>query len=114
MQLDDVVRQHSDKARAELLEMSPDAAADERVLVNMAANAFSTIITLTEVEEQLVGRMQHVVDSPHLMRALAGALRDVVASQNAISRRVRDSLSAAASLRVQRRFLEPRGGRNGV
>lgn len=88
---------------------SPDAAADERILHELAAKQFPLALLLHELEAQLATRMVLVMDDPRLALALAKVLEQTVSMASAMSRRVQATLSTAASLRAQRRFLKIHG-----
>ncbi len=92
-------------ARALLSGESPGAGADEQILFDLVAGELPIIAALEEAQAQLVVRVALASDSPKVMVMLARALKDVVTVANSLSRRVEGTLTAAAGLRAQRRFL---------
>lgn len=98
----------SEVARAALDQMCPDAAADERLLNMLAAGDVSVALMLSRIERQLAAKMLGGIDGSPYWLALVRLLGDVTRLNANVRGRVQGSLSTAASLRAQRRFLAER------
>ena len=103
--IDDEVLERGRAARRALDDASPEAAADERILHELVAKQLPVALMLHDLEEQLAVRMLAIMDNPQLVLALAKILRDTSVIASSMSKRIQASLSTAASLRAQRRFL---------
>lgn len=107
--IDDELVSRGKAARVALDEACPAAAADERILHELVAKQLPVALMLHDLEEQLVARMQTLMDSPQLVLAVAKILRETVTMSSSMSKRIQAILSTAASLRAQRRFLTLQG-----
>lgn len=107
--IDERLVERGQAARKALDEVCPDAAPDERILNELVAKQLPVALLLHELEEQLAARMMAVMDDPRLALAVAKVLHDTAAMASAMSKRVQSTLSTAASLRAQRRFLALHG-----
>lgn len=103
--IEDDVLERGRAARRALDEVSPEAAADERILHELVAKQLPVALMLHDLEEQLAVRMLAMMDNPQLVLALAKILRDTSVIASSMSKRIQAILSTAASLRAQRRFL---------
>ncbi len=116
--LDESLAAKGDQARRALDSASPEAAPDERILHELVAKQLPIVLLLHELEEQLAIRIKLSLDDPRLAFAVAKVLRETVMMASAMSKRVQGTLSTAASLRAQRRFLAvhavPRGSSDDV
>jgi hypothetical protein len=102
-------KEHSKRARAyesELLKQSPQASADEKMLLNLASNDAALCEALSEVEVQLCKRAAMLVDSAKIVCALARALHEVTLCRSAAAKRVQELLESAGVLRGQRRIAQ--------
>lgn len=93
-------------ARQALDESSPDAAADERILHELVAKQLPIALMLHDIEEQLAMRILNLMDDPRLALAIAKVLHETSILASATTKRIQSTLSTAASLRAQRRFLK--------
>lgn len=93
----------------ELTGMAPDAAADERVLLELAASELELLDELRDAELQVVRRVGALVDSPDLCLKLAQALSNTSRVSSSVAGRVREALLAASSLRARRRLIKDSG-----
>ena len=82
----------------------------EQVLLDLVCGELALFTILEDAQTQLALRVLQLVESPRLCLTLAKALREVGLVNTAVSRRIREALQAAASLRAQRRFLRDAGG----
>lgn len=103
--IDDTILERGHAARRALDEVSPDAAADERILHELVAKQLPVALMLHDLEEQLAVRMLTLMDNPQLVLAVAKILRDTSTIASSMSKRIQAILSTAATLRAQRRFL---------
>lgn len=87
-----------------LIEATPDAGADERILQELVARQMPIARMLLDIEAQLAIRMMFLDDAAHLV-AVAKVFKGTNALSSAMSKRIQAVLSTAASLRAQRRFL---------
>lgn len=98
-------------AQQALDQASPDAAADERILHELVAKQLPIALMLHELEEQLASRIMGVMDEPHLALAVSKVLHETCMLASAMTKRIQGTLSTAASLRAQRRFLALQGSK---
>jgi hypothetical protein len=103
--LDSVHEDEGRKAERELLAQSPDAGADERLLLRLVARSVPTRFQLEELEAQVVRRATILIDNPATVLTLAKVARELVAVTASIQRRMNTALTTASALRAQRRFL---------
>ena len=102
-------REHSRRARAyesQLLKESPQASADEKLLLHLASHDAALCETLGEAEVQLCKRVTTLVDNPKVVCALARALHEVTACRSAAAKRVQELLESAGVIRGQRRITQ--------
>jgi hypothetical protein len=107
--LDERLVERGREARRALDQVCPDAAPDERILNELVAKQLPVALLLHELEEQLAARIMVVMDDPRIALAVAKVLRETAAMASAMTKRVQSTLSTAASLRAQRRFLTLHG-----
>ena len=93
------------QARAQLATLSPDAAADERLLLELAAEEVALVDALQLASGRLAGQLIEVLPDSKSLLMTSKALREVVATQCALTRRIEGVLGAASTLRGQRIFL---------
>jgi hypothetical protein len=98
--------------RQELRKAAPGAGPDELLLRDLAGSSAVTSDLLLKLELGLAQKALDLAADPKLCSAIARTLCDVARVNNAIGRRVRESLHAAAVLKAQR--LIGSGGRDGV
>ena len=103
--LDPRLVERSDKAKADLAASTPGAAADERILHELAAEELGLVGALHEAEAALVAKIAAKLDDPRSAFVLAKVARELVALSSSLGRRVEGCLTAAASLRAQRHML---------
>jgi hypothetical protein len=89
-----------------------DVAPDERVLLRLVAEQGTLLHRIWQIEDKLAGRLDQVIDQPHLAVCVGRVLRDTVRIGNAVSRRVADALATASLLRGRRQLLHRAGVRN--
>lgn len=107
--IDEKLVSRGDAAQRALDEVCPGGAADERILHELVAKQLPIALMLHDLEEQLATRMLNLMDDPRLALAIAKVLRETAVMASAMSKRVQATLSTAASLRAQRRFLTLHG-----
>lgn len=107
--VDEHLAKRGDEARRALDEAAPSAAADERILHELVAKQLPVALMLHDLEAQLAVRLGLVIDDPKLALAVAKTLRETIAMASAMSKRIQSTLSTAATLRAQRRFLALHG-----
>ena len=96
----------SDAIRGELLATVAPDAADERVLVELAASAAAIAFDVEIAAGQLAKVLPLTLSEPDKARAIARVLHDLAAIGNVLVRRVEGALTVASTLRVQRRLRE--------
>lgn len=111
--VDERLLKRGSEARRALDEAAPAAAADERILHELIAKQLPIALMLHDLEEQLAARLGVVVDDPKLALAVAKILHETVVMASAMSKRIQSTLSTAAALRAQRRFLVLNGRASG-
>ena len=99
------------QVRAALLAASPEAAADETLLVDLVARQVPIYSALEEAQLQLALRLTMSANAPTAALALARVMKEITHLSGAIQKRIEGSLATAAGLRAQRRFLSLRGAR---
>jgi hypothetical protein len=109
--IDEKFVSRGDAAQQALDEVCPGAAADERILHELVAKQLPIALMLHDVEEQLALRMMNLMDDPGLALAVVKVLRETATLASAATKRVQSTLSTAASLRAQRRFLTLQGSK---
>lgn len=103
--LDPVHKEEGRRAERELLAQSPDAGADEKLLLRLVARSVPTRFQLEELEAQVIRRATILIDNPTTVLTLAKVARELVAVTASIQRRMNTALTTASALRAQRRFL---------
>lgn len=93
----------------ELSQAAPDAAADEQVLHRLVADEFALVMAVNDVEKQLAARFPLLLDNPRLMLIVAKTMRELVALNGAMSRRIEGALATASTLRASRRMFARHG-----
>lgn len=111
--VDELLMKRGGEARRALDEAAPAAAADERILHELVAKQLPIALMLHDLEEQLAARLGVVIDDPKLALVVAKILHETVAMASAMSKRIQGTLSTAAALRAQRRFLVLHGRASG-
>jgi hypothetical protein len=106
--------QRAHEVRVAFAQTGDDCDAAERLLLELVAGESAIAMELQDVEGGLASLLRKTVINPTLTIALAKALREVVGVNNAIRRRMENSLGAAENLKAQRRFLRAQRGRIGV
>lgn len=97
--------------RRELLATVDPKAADEKLLTEVAAEGAALGFKVGVATDQLAQLLPSVLGDPKKAVLIARVLHDLVTVHNALARRVEGALSAAATLRLQRRVH--RGGLDG-
>lgn len=100
----------ADTIRDELVATIDPAAADERLLVDLAANAASIAIQVNVATDRLAHVLPETLADPRRAVAVAKVLHELAVVGNTLVRRVESALSTAATLRVQRRVHRGAGG----
>jgi hypothetical protein len=90
----------------ELLATAPDAQTDEILVFRLAASGTAVAEKVSRAQLQLAERLECLVDQPKLFLALAKSLQMLTVTQNATTRSVQELLSAAATVRAQRRLVD--------
>lgn len=85
---------------------SPGGAADERMILKLAATASLTAELIDDAALQLAERLKCTMDDSRVALQVAKVLREVVSLQVSTSRRTGELLLTAATLRGQRKLLE--------
>jgi hypothetical protein len=85
---------------------SPDAGADEQLIHRLAATSAAVSEILCRAQLQLAERLERFVDEPKALLIVARSLREVTTTQIATMRSVQELLSAAGTLRAQRRLVD--------
>ena len=94
------------QAREALAKMSPVAAPDEEMILDLAADEVALVDALHLAAARLAATTIEVMHDSKSVLVVTRALREVVTTKSALSRRVEALLSTAATLRAQRQFLE--------
>lgn len=94
----------TDAIRTELLASVDPQAADERLLVDLAANAAGIAFQVGVAADRLAHVLPETLAEPRRAVAVAKVLHELAVVGNALVRRVESVLSTAATLRVQRRL----------
>ena len=94
------------QARRALAKMSPVAAPDEELILDLAADEVALVDALHLAAARLAATTIEVMHDSKTVLMVTRALREVVTTKSALSRRVEALLSTAATLRAQRTFLE--------
>ena len=94
------------QARAALAKLSPSAAPDEELLLDLAAEEVALVDALHLAAARLAATTIEVMHDSKMLLAVTRALREIVTTKSALSRRVEALLSTASTLRAQRAFLE--------
>ncbi|HWA24384.1 MAG TPA: hypothetical protein VG734_01825 [Lacunisphaera sp.] len=106
-------QQHEHDARKRLktlLADAPNAQADERLLLNMAARDSSLASSLWRTQVQLAARVGVSLENPKQALQLARALKEVTACRNAITKRAEELALAVGTIRVQRQLANIHAG----
>ena len=82
-----------------------DIAADEEVLLRLAADQEQLLQRLWRIENKLGARLEQALDDPRLAFCVTRVLRDCVRVSSAVHRRIASSLESASLLRGRRRLL---------
>lgn len=93
---------------AELLRDSPDAGADEKLLVRLAAAEAALFERLEVLQVQLAERAVLLIDAPSHVLLITKALKDAVAVSSAVGRRIESVLGTTSVLRAQRELTGAR------
>ncbi|MBX3230684.1 MAG: hypothetical protein KIT84_00590 [Labilithrix sp.] len=93
----------ADAIRAELLAGVDVTAADERLLVELAANAAAIALQTGVAADRLAHVLPGVLADARKAAMVAKTLHEVVMVGNALVRRIEGTLATAATLRLQRR-----------
>ena len=99
--------EHGERAQqlvADFLRDTPNAGADERVLLRLAAGETELAKQLEQLMAQLLGRASLLVDTPSHVVTLTKTLKEVAAVSGAIGRRIESLLTTARSLQLQRQL----------
>ena len=94
------------QARRALALLSPAAAPDEELILDLAADEVALVDALHLAAARLAAITIEVMHDSKTVLMVTRALREVVTTKSALSRRVEALLSTAATLRAQRTFLE--------
>jgi hypothetical protein len=94
--------------RSELLAGTDPKVPDERLLMELAANAAIIAFQVDVAADRLSRVLPDVLADARRAAVVAKALHDVVLVGSALARRVEGALSAAAALRLQRRVHRAR------
>lgn len=94
------------QARAALAKLSPSAAPDEELLLDLACDEVALVDALHLAAARLAATTIEVMNDSKSVLSVTRALREVVTTKSALSRRVEALLSTASTLRAQRAFLE--------
>jgi hypothetical protein len=89
--------------REELLSVVDPKAADEKLLVELAAGAAGLALQVNIAADRLAQVLPVVLEDPKKALAVARVLHDLAVLGNVLVRRVEGTLSTAATLRLQRR-----------
>lgn len=100
--------------RQELETMDPEAGADERLLLRLVGDSLPTVMLLNDVVEHMAVHLPGLFDRPAVLKTVASAMHDALSLRNVTLSRLQGVLTTVASLRAQRRFVQRRGGQNGV
>jgi hypothetical protein len=95
-----------DELARELCTGSPDAGSDERLIHRLAATSTAVSEMLGRAQLQLAERLERFVDNPKALLIVAKSLREVTSTQSSTLRSVQELLSAAATVRAQRRMVD--------
>jgi hypothetical protein len=90
----------------ELAAGSPDAGADERLIHRLAATSTAVSEMLGRAQLQLAERLERFVDDPKALLVVAKSLREVTTTQASTLRSLQELLTAAATVRSQRRLVD--------
>ncbi len=90
-----------------------EQAPDEAILLRLVAHEVELLDELRKLERRLLRRVDEAMESPRDALGAAQLLREVVRTDGAIARKVREALLAASTLRARRLLLE-NGGPNEV
>lgn len=101
----------ADAIREELLTTADPKAADERLLIELAANAAAMALHVGGAADRLGEVLLQTLPEPRKAAVIAKVLHDLTVVGNTLCRRVENTLATAASLRLQRRIH--RGGPDG-
>lgn len=83
-----------------------DIGADGRLVNQLAATSAAVAEMLGRAQLQLAERLERFVDDPKALLIVAKSLREVTTTQTSTLRSVQELLSAAATLRAQRRLVD--------
>jgi hypothetical protein len=95
-----------DELARELSAGSPDAGADEKIVQRLAASSTAVAEVLHRAQLQLAERLERFVDDPKTFLMLAKSLQALTTTQSSTMRSVQELLSAAATVRAQRRLVD--------
>jgi hypothetical protein len=95
-----------DELARELSAGSPGAGADEKVVQRLAASSTAVAEVLHRAQLQLAERLERFVDDPKALLVVAKSLREVTSTQSSTLRSVQELLSAAGTVRAQRRLVD--------
>jgi len=101
-------KQDAEPSASDLMaELRP--AADEAILLNLAAEEVELVAQLRTLERRLVKRVDSVMYDAKAALAVARVLREVAAVDSAVTRKIKEALVGASLLRARRRFIEQGG-----
>lgn len=101
-----------DTIRSELLAGIDPKAPDERLLVELAANAATIALQVDVAADRLACALPDVLADARRAAVVAKTLRDVVLVGSALATRIENLVSTASTLRLQRRVHQ--AGRDGL
>ena len=99
-------RKRVDALTKELGSDSPDAGADEQAIYRLAATCAAVCEQLGRAQLQLGERIERLVDEHKALLVVAKAMREVTSVQRSTLRSVQELLSAAATVRAQRKLVD--------
>jgi hypothetical protein len=85
---------------------SPDAGADEKIVQRLAASSTAVAEVLHRAQLQLAERLERFFDDPKNFLMLAKSLQALTTTQSSTMRSVQELLSAAATVRAQRKIVD--------
>jgi hypothetical protein len=100
-----------EEARQALAQASPHIFVEEALLHQLVVGEFELFTLLEEVQQRLGLKLLGLTSDPKAAHAIARVLRDVVATNSMVARRVQDALAVGVSIRAQLTMLRAhRGG----
>lgn len=92
------------KVSRQLVKERPQAAAEERLVLDLAAHDAALAEVLADVQVELASRVRVLLDNVAVAVSLTKALREVTKVRVAAAKRVEESLIAVGTLRNQRQI----------